>query len=1274
MTVNNDNFITELSTMTDFNKSKFIRAIEDENIRLSLLQYLDNDYYKEEVIKTFTNETLKLEGIKLVKNSSIKAKLISSLQDINILSQGLELLENNWDKVSVIEKVEDEKTRVSLLSQVKGDSYKATIIKKLTDDNLKIQSLSLIEQEFHKTSIILTIKDEQSRYNLLNTLTNDSEKYNIVQTLNLDLQINALNILVSDSNKYRIIQKVEDESKRLSLLKYLNEDNYKEKVINTFTNDTLKLEGIKQVNNSNTKIKLISSLQSIDALSQGLTLLEYDWHKVLVIEKIPDEQTKVTLLSQIKNDSSKATVIKNLTDDNLKIQSLSLIEEDAHKTAIILTIKDEQSRYNALNTFSNESDKIPIISTLTNEQLLYSALNSVKSEHNRTMAIKSLTNDRLKFQCLSLINNESFKATIINSIHDDSIKIDLIKTLTTDSSKMKVIKNIKNEHIKLDLLSILENPENRFKMLIDIKSPELKKSGLKLIDNYQNIMREYFKKGLFKYIYSFDQATLQEMFDENQIKIIEEYKKIENVKIRKIFSHYISSNYQNINIDNLNQVSKIIYMIEMSNSSELQNFGDLIANQVLSSDNPMQQFNKIEDIFVKNNIPYVAKVFEVFKLLHPDKHYYSNYSPILGRFKNSKHSVQIMDIIIFNDLLKCAFGSNNRSLRNFIRDIDLGNNIFTKVVFDNSLLDSLNDMEKQILTKYISSIEIILNSYDKWKNKKDNDISSNDLLIRMNHIIESLTNDTYHEIPDIIIKKICGISGVDSFEQAKAYFNYIIEQTDKKNREVVNKPFLLEEGDFVKGINNINYLSRILQNGSVCKEFLGESSNSDFTPLDTDLARILPQNLQGKNPSSLGEIISSTISGTYGSTWFVLKNDPEKIEITRDSNGLENPHNYSPEFSKLEAFETVHKGHYGIRTGFPTSDISYIVSRSHFDRIGLEIAMNGFYIPVVNEQGQLIFTPEDYDLLRSKMSGLAYYDEYEYNFSENLETEDTIRIANEIEQNNIETIRKRELINQIIQESLTDMGLTVKEEIDGDLTEGFVELIDTGSTGRGTNKPGDGDFDFIMRLDKSIISNPQKLEELKKRILIKLGKDNTTEITSSGDFRLKQVNIDEETSVDIDITFTNKTDKFSYSTDMCIQDRLNTIYSQDKEKYRYVIANILLAKQILKEAGAYKPNRGENPQGGLGGVGIENWILQNGGSFIDASNSFLQASEGRTFEEFKNTYQVWDFGTNHLAEQKGTYPHDNFVSANMNEIGYNNMIIALKNYLNTKKSNKNTTK
>ena len=35
-----------------------------------------------------------------------------------------------------------------------------------------------------------------------------------------------------------------------------------------------------------------------------------------------------------------------------------------------------------------------------------------------------------------------------------------------------------------------------------------------------------------------------------------------------------------------------------------------------------------------------------------------------------------------------------------------------------------------------------------------------------------------------------------------------------------------------------------------------------------------------------------------------------------------------------------------------------------------------------------------------------------------------------------------------------------------DLVPGLIEIIDTGSTGRGTNEPGDGDFDFMVRLDK----------------------------------------------------------------------------------------------------------------------------------------------------------------------------------------------------------------
>lgn len=307
------------------------------------------------------------------------------------------------------------------------------------------------------------------------------------------------------------------------------------------------------------------------------------------------------------------------------------------------------------------------------------------------------------------------------------------------------------------------------------------------------------------------------------------------------------------------------------------------------------------------------------------------------------------------------------------------------------------------------------------------------------------------------------------------------------------------------------------------------------------------------------------------------------------------------------------------------------------------------------------------------MSGLSYYGEDSYSFSENLVTKETEELAKKIEQSNYEVQVKREKINNIIKKSLEELGLNLKTNIDGDLTEGFVELIDTGSTGRGTNKPGDGDFDFMMRLDKAILSNSSKLDKLKQTILKNLGKENSSEITGAGDFRLKGVQIDDKTNVDIDITFTKKTDKITYSTDMALRDRLATIKKIDPEKYKYVVANILLAKRVLKEAGAYKPNRGEIPQGGLGGVGIENWILQNGGSFIDAAKSFVAEAGRKSFSEFQSTYQIWDFGDNHLAERKGQYPHDNFVSKNMSDAGYQRMVQALEDYLKTMEINQNLT-
>lgn len=91
----------------------------------------------------------------------------------------------------------------------------------------------------------------------------------------------------------------------------------------------------------------------------------------------------------------------------------------------------------------------------------------------------------------------------------------------------------------------------------------------------------------------------------------------------------------------------------------------------------------------------------------------------------------------------------------------------------------------------------------------------------------------------------------------------------------------------------------------------------------------------------------------------------------------------------------------------------------------------------------------------------------------------------------------------------------------------------------------------------------------------------------------------------------------------------------------------------------------ENPiqEVAFGAVGIENWVLQNGGSFEKAAREFIEtAKECENFEEFKTRYSVWDFGENHMSSEKGYYPHDNFVY-NMNETGYQKMIEGLSKML-----------
>lgn len=346
---------------------------------------------------------------------------------------------------------------------------------------------------------------------------------------------------------------------------------------------------------------------------------------------------------------------------------------------------------------------------------------------------------------------------------------------------------------------------------------------------------------------------------------------------------------------------------------------------------------------------------------------------------------------------------------------------------------------------------------------------------------------------------------------------------------------------------------------------------------------------------------------------------------------------------KLEMFGTggQNNDRCGVRTGFASSEIDAFVADEHYDRIALELAIKGMYIPVFDRDGNLKFSFKQYEELRSKMQGLSHFGNNEYEFSKDLDFDGIKEIENSLEQNYREVGEKKDILYKVFKETFPEYD--VDDKMGQDLTPGRIEILDTGSTGRGTNVLGDGDFDFIVRVDKEILLDNEKYDKLKKRFAEALGKNST-----SDKFRFEGVEVEGiEEPIDVDMTFIGRTNKLNYSTEMCVKDRLDTIKSIDEEKYKKVVANIIFAKQFMKEHECYKPwHANLKPQGGLGGVGIENWILQNGGSFKTACESFMEKAKGKKLDEFKKEYLIWDFGSNHMG--KG-YPHDNFVY-NMNDV------------------------
>lgn len=742
-----------------------------------------------------------------------------------------------------------------------------------------------------------------------------------------------------------------------------------------------------------------------------------------------------------------------------------------------------------------------------------------------------------------------------------------------------------------------------------------------------------------------------------------------NINLKKELLKYMLDNYQELNVDKINKFSEIIVNIDNSNSSEIERLKEELAPLLVNSENSEEDFKMIEKIFLSNHLPSVAKKFYVYQIFHKNiTEVKDTISPVL------QHHRQYQDYIILSDLLKINIESNNDSLRNYLIRLNKGHILFMRVLQDNLTLEKLSYEDFNMLDDYTKNVYLLYNSS---RYAKDTKFELTDDLISDAKKLVNLLKVEPENLLDRIIRMYFGLVGINTYDEVVKRLMESSVNATKKGIKHAEEGLIIQKGDFIKGINSVTFLDNILNNGSVATEFLGGSAkkDGDCTPLDTDCSIIEEQ--QSIPSIFLNQNIQAT---NYGNTWLVLKNDDRFTITRRDKNDLESIDNIKYQGDKLEAFSTLGKDHYGIRTGFGSTCIDYIVTKEYSQEMAFTIAKNGFYIPVYNTNGELLFTIDEYYKISNQMAGLSHYGHYIYEFSSNLDFPGIEQMISEIKNVEQETSRKKKEIEQIIKDSLSEFGLEVKTEFDSDLSRNKAFFLDIGSTGRKTNLPKESDFDYLLMLDKSIIKDKSKMQKITDKLKESLGKEklgNGDRIVNNYDFRFVNILLNNNENIKLDITFEGKTDAINYSSDMCVIDRLNTMNKISEFDTLKARANIILGKKVLKEAGIYKSKLSSEPEGGMSAIGIENWILEHGGSFIDAANDFISVyesalekytnngyiSKSAVWTEFKNTYHVYNFGENYYSLRKDFIPlFGEFISNNMDEAGLYKMYNCLKSY------------
>ena len=553
------------------------------------------------------------------------------------------------------------------------------------------------------------------------------------------------------------------------------------------------------------------------------------------------------------------------------------------------------------------------------------------------------------------------------------------------------------------------------------------------------------------------------------------------------------------NIDESKQKDaiKILDRLARSNSTELRRIKEQMALQILEKEPETYErtLNAIENIYLTSNIPDVGKLYLVFKELHPNLlgEDTKMQDASVGEIPSLENASSVeRKNIIFSRLLMSAIESNSRNLKEYVETIEQANNVFKEIRTEGKKLEEFSKREQMLLSRYSEMLNTLYNQTYIGRRASEKRQNTGNIENDLEELAELLNeNKEKSNLPDKIVAAFGFKFGIRSLAQAKEIMEKSRAKADERNTEFAKRKIInIEEGDFVKGIENTEYFPSMLQRGILAKDFLGGDATSDATPLDTDVEKVTKVcgtlNETLKSLKVANDFTSSNIDGKkLGRIMLVFSKD-NFIE-TRNQNdevSMENVELLKQDKDKKEVCHNDNTA-YGISMGIGSENIKCIIADKYVDKLGLEIALNGFYIPIVDSDGKVIYTKEMYNDFREKMQGLSHYGEKHFELDETAKKPEMLGIIELVDRSMQNAKNKQEKILKTLEEAVNKNGYTLSDERRTDLKPGIVEFIDTGSTGRGTNMPGDGDFDYMVRMDKVLSDNPTEFKNSLREALRK---------------------------------------------------------------------------------------------------------------------------------------------------------------------------------------------